>query len=79
MIKEKARESLRLWIPGSESLADERERLTIINSYIYASEALEDFLELKISPDQFCDRLYDAGMDLDDYLLTIEDNCRGSF
>lgn len=61
-------DDLRLWLPDGP-VDDET-----FDKYTTASQSVEDFTRLIITPEEFCDQLDDCGVDVDDYLDTISYN-----
>ena len=69
------KEGMRLWIP--QGLSDEVSLEETSENLILCGQALTDFLSLKIDPTDYLDIIENCGVDVDDYLETINFNLHG--
>jgi hypothetical protein len=74
VIKDKFDNALRLWIPSGEILSDPSECSQIVKDYVFASEAITDFLALEIDAIELCEKLDAARVNIDSYLDDLEFN-----
>ncbi|PSF33634.1 hypothetical protein C7H19_19810 [Aphanothece hegewaldii CCALA 016] len=59
-----------LWLPTGNEKMDEQ----TINNFLISRQALEDFLDLKITPQEYIDTLDGCDLKIDDYLDDVSFN-----